>query len=587
MADYSNKKHIKNFACPSCSKTGSGSSAALYRLADDKEVWICYEPGCPTKNKYQTTPWENRETVAEPATPRARSATYGHPTKEEVEQYPVADIVHKGIRADTLKYFGDRVSYNEVTGEVDTIYYRYQIKNMLAGWKVKGLPKEWKNSIGSTKGVDPAGWHLLKPSKKVIITEGEDDRSIVHQVLNDHFKAKGYNSVCHVISLPHGSNLGDLLETKGELLKKMFKEVVLCFDQDKPGQDAVDAFVTGYDPTRVLIMNVPGKDANEAYLEYGPDAIITAFYDAAPPDLGGMVSLRDCLKEAYTGDVMGLSYPWSTMTQQSGGSKAPEMFLLMGASGGGKTDIATEMARHFAVQHKLKVNFYSLEMSLKKSARRLISKHVGRKQLAASTPEQEAADLEALGDLPDLLSFYDIKKGMLTSGHLINLIRQQTVLKGVKVHFIDNLSQLTAGKKAEKEAIDQFILDLKDLTEKYELRIFLLAHLNRNVPGKISFECGAKVGTDNLYGSGHPHKWADTFLAVERNQFHSDPNIRNTTICRWLKTRDEDHNATGLVFALKYSSDTSCYTTTDPIDIIEREETDDEERENRMSKNRF
>ncbi len=564
------KKHIRSYACPVCSKSGQGTSASEYETQEGKKVWICWEAGCPTGNKFKELVEDSAEPfhILESRMPRRTFNPLV--TREDVTQYPSDSLHHKGITQETVDRFGIKVTYNETTGEIDTVYYPYYIKKSLSGYKVKKLPKEFLNSIGSTKGVDPFGWHLLKPARKIIITEGEDDACIIYQVLTAHFKNKNYGSECQVISLPNGAQVRDLIETKAKQLAKMFDEVILAFDMDKAGQKAVQDFTMLWDPTKLKVMEFPAKDANEAFLEFGEQSIIDSFWNAKAPELGGMVFLEDMIDLAYEGDTDGLSYPWDVMTSQTGGSKEPELFVLMGGSGGGKTDLATEMARHFAQFHGLDVNYYSLEMSLKKSARRMISKQVGRKKIQDTAPEQIVLDKQSLSPIQKKLAFYDISKGMLTTSHLINLMRQQTVLRGVKIHFIDNLTQLTNGSKQEKTEIDDFIAQLKDLMERYDLRVFLLVHLNRDKGSMVDFEEGASISPRNLYGSGAPHKWCDTLMAVERNQYHSDPEIRNTTICRWLKTRDEDNAATGKIFALKYDSETGLYKQTKPIDIIEK-----------------
>jgi twinkle protein len=488
--------------------------------------------------------------------------------------FAIKELRTRGISADTAQHYGIKVSMNSTTGEVDTHYFPYYIKKELAGYKVRRLPKQFLQDVGSIKGVsikgvDPFGWHLIKPGKKLIITEGEYDACILHQALTMHSQKTGYN-VPSVVSLANGAQVGNLIESKFKQLDK-YDEIILCFDDDGAGRKAVQDFSMAYNPEKVKVMTLTHKDANEAYLEDGPEALIEAFYSAKALELGGMVSLRDCFDLAYEGEDQGLSYPWPIMTKHSGGNRAPEIMILMSGSGAGKTDVVTEIIRHFALEHKLDVSFYSLEMSLKKSSQRLIGKQVLRRKLADSTPKQIEEDKLSSAELLDRVKFYDMKQGLLNADHLIYLMRQQAVLHKTKVHVIDNLTQLTSGDKNEKATIDKFIKDLKDLAERYELRVFLVVHLNRGGNGSVGFESGARIGPEHLYGSGGPAKWADTVLALERNQYHTDEDTRNVTICRWLKDR-ESGESTGKIFALKYDHETGGLSPTEPVNIIESED---------------
>lgn len=561
------KTFIGNENCPDCSETGTSKSRSRYKLEDGREFTTCRDPKCPTKGKAKFNASSNYKAPV-------KNFNQYRLTREDIQTYPTKDLDTRGIREDTAKKYGVKVSYNETTGEIDTHYFPYYIKKQLAGYKVRRLPKEFLGDIGSIKGVDPFGWQKVKSAKKLIITEGEYDCMVVYQVLMDYSKKMDYNIEPQVISLASGAQVKTLLKEKEKDLRK-YDEVVLCFDMDEAGQQAVQDFAVAFDSDKVKVMELPCKDANDTLLEEGPQAIVSAFYNAQPPRLGGMVSLRDCFNMAYEEEEKGLSYPWDIMTKQSGGLKSPEIVIIMSGTGAGKTDIVTEIVRYIATVHELDIAFYSLEMSLQKSAKRLISKQVGRKQLHDATEEQRQQDEKATEKLLDKVKFYDIKQGMLDAKHLIYLMKQQAALDGTQVHVIDNLTQLTSGDKNEKAIIDQFIKDLKDLSERYGLRVFLIVHLNRNSSTDRGFEAGAQIGLEHLYGSGGPAKWADTVLALERNQYHPDEETRNTTICRWLKDRSAGES-TGRVFALKYNSETGELTKTAPIDITKDDEKDEE-----------
>jgi twinkle protein len=96
-------------------------------------------------------------------------------------------------------------------------------------------------------------WHSAA-KKKVIITEGELDTLSVSQVL-DH--------QCPVVSLPNGSGAASKhISTRLKWLNG-FDEIMLCFDQDEPGQKAVNACIPLFPPDKVTVAKLPLKDASE------------------------------------------------------------------------------------------------------------------------------------------------------------------------------------------------------------------------------------------------------------------------------------------------------------------------------------
>ena len=71
------------------------------------------------------------------------------------------------------------------------------------------------------------------------------------------------NNKYPVVSVPNGANAAkkDIKKQLEWLLQ--FKEVVLCFDNDKVGSEAAQEVASLFPPKFVRIVNLPEKDAND------------------------------------------------------------------------------------------------------------------------------------------------------------------------------------------------------------------------------------------------------------------------------------------------------------------------------------
>ena len=98
------------------------------------------------------------------------------------------------------------------------------------------------------------GQHQCGTNKYITLCEGELDAASVYEMTGKKWD---------VVSLRSGaSNAAKEVKEQLEWLES-YETVVLCFDADKPGQDAVDQVKDLFSPNKLKIVKLPLKDASE------------------------------------------------------------------------------------------------------------------------------------------------------------------------------------------------------------------------------------------------------------------------------------------------------------------------------------
>lgn len=187
---------------------------------------------------------------------------------QEIATYKTVAVNDRRLRAATLDYFEAKTSLSEVDGATPTaIFWPVTVDGALTGYHVKTLgDHKFVYNVGNTKGGDLIGWTQAKTSGgwKLIITEGPEDMASVHRIYEMYEKDEKYLPA--VVSLPRGASSAKAVISKQlQQIKSIFKEVVLCFDDDVAGQKAVQD-VMQILPTAKTV-TLPYKDANECLMQ--------------------------------------------------------------------------------------------------------------------------------------------------------------------------------------------------------------------------------------------------------------------------------------------------------------------------------
>lgn len=409
--------------------------------------------------------------------------------------------------------------------------------------------------VGSAKGVELFGQHLWKSSggKRLVITEGEIDAMSFSQAFNNSWP---------VVSIPSGAG-GAVKAVKDNLdFVESYDEVVIAFDNDKPGREATAKVATLLTPGKAKMLAYPEgyKDGSDMLQAGKVKEMTVAVWEAKQYRPDGILSGSD-LWEACEKDIeWGLSYPWATLTNLTYGIRLGELVALGAGTGLGKTDVFKEIALHLATVHGEKVGIIFLEEAPKHTALCLAGKYADKtfhipKETYTKEEKQRAFDkvfYDTHGS--DRIFLYN-HFGFTDWDTIKAQIRFMSVSFGVKYIFLDHITALVSGDKDgdERKSLDYIMTDMATLVRSLPLNIHFISHLA--TPEGKPHEEGGRVMIKHFRGSRAIGQWSSFMFGLERDQQAEDATVRHRSVMRCLKDRYTGQS-TGEKFFLRYNPDT-------------------------------
>lgn len=254
-----------------------------------------------------------------------------------IEDYPTLALPDRKLKQQYLEYFGIKIGVSEEDGETPKLhYYPYYKGNKLVAYKVRIIENKRMFSIGDQKDVDLFGWEqaLQAGGKKIIICEGELDAVSIFQICKEANAGNKYADLNPaVVSLAHGaaSAAKDLAKALPEI-RRNFKQVVLCFDNDEAGEKAVEDVLKIIPDALVAIL--PAKDANDCIMEGKNRRAYAALqFNAAKPKNTRLVQTSAVVEEAKQEVPWGFSYPYHQLTELTRGRRLGETYYFGGGVG--------------------------------------------------------------------------------------------------------------------------------------------------------------------------------------------------------------------------------------------------------------
>ena len=400
----------------------------------------------------------------------------------------------------------------------------------MVGQKVRDKDKNF-SIVGTISNV-LFGINLArKGGKMIIITEGEIDAMSVSQAMGNTWPA---------VSVPNGAQSADKAIAANLEFLETYERVILCFDGDKPGREAVEKCVALFSPGKVSITDMGSyKDANEMLMGAGSSVLRSTIWEAKEWRPDGVVNLAD-LKERISKRLeMGIQYPWEGLNKLLFGFRPQELVTWCAGTGVGKTAVVSELVYHLIMKGQ-KVGIVYLEEGVARAGRRIVGLHMN-KPLHLPSAEYDDAEFDAAFDATlgsGNLVAYD-HFGSLNEEVLLNRIRYMVKGLGCQVVVLDHISMVVSGADLdadERRMLDHTMTALRSLTQETGASFHVVSHLRRP-PGTGSHEEGRQVSLSHLRGTQAIAQLSDAVVALERNQQSDDETDRNTTTVRVLKNR--------------------------------------------------
>jgi len=512
-----------------------GSNDGLQVFQQDDGTFDAY---CFACGKYEKDPYNGGEppkfNPPDPAEVKARI--------QELIKYPVHDLPERRLKKYAFDHFGVRMEVSEQDGVTPTVvYFPYGSENGLVGWKARavGVKRMW--GVGSLKKVLPFGWKkaLRSGSKTLYITEGEYDAVALYQILKDMNKHTAYEDMEHaVISLPSGS--GSARQTISGLsqeIRRNFKDVVLVFDMDEPGQAAAEEVCKIFPEAKVAAL--PYKDANECLMQGASKACKAAVVYRATKPKNSRVVYGSSLREAARKEPEhGLSWPWQGMTDATRGIRRGETLYFGAGVKMGKSELVNALAAHIIKEHNRPVYMIKPEEALPKSYKLLLGKIAGRIFHDPNVPfDEEAFDAadQLVGDKAIFQDIYQFGRWE----DLKEDIMYTVVNDGVQDVFIDPITCFTNTMNSAEanEHLTLIAAELSAMAKDLDFTAYIFCHLK--APEGVPHERGGAVLSSQFAGSRAMMRSCNYMIGLEGNK---DPELdmleRNVRYLRILEDRE-------------------------------------------------
>jgi len=447
-------------------------------------------------------------------------------TRADIEEYKSASYKSRGLGMAVMQFYKVKCGFDD-RGNKDSFYFPYS-----DGYKRRKLPKEF-TWVGKAGGLFGKGC-FSGNGKRLVITEGEFDALAVQQAY-----IQKYDKTYPVVSLPSASGLAELLKERQWI--RSFEEVILCFDEDEAGRNALDEAIkiVGYDKARVT--KLPRKDANAVLLEDDFETLIRAIWNAESRMPTGILSTEEVWKQlSEYNSLPSMPYPdcLGGLNDKLKGMRNGEISLFVSGTGCGKSTMMREIILEVLAESDEKVGIVSLEESPAETARKLAGMHLRR------NPAEDEISLEDIKVgfdkvfKDDRITLLD-HQGSIGESSIIEQL-EYMALTGCRKIIVDHITILVS-EGAEglygNEATDKVMNDLAKLVKRHDLWIGLVSHLRKAPTDKKSFEEGRMPSLDDIKGSGSIKQVSYDIIGFARNLTAETDEARNKVEISVLKCR--------------------------------------------------
>jgi len=478
---------------------------------------------------------------------QGEDATSAKPTSErrkELIDGVFRDLSQRGLTEETCRKWGYRVGqYNGYTVHIAPYYS--EITGAEVAQKLRFRNKDF-TVLGSLKDAGLFGQRLWRTGgKRLVIVEGELDAMSVSQAQDHRWP---------VVSIPNGASGAAKALAKHLEWVNSYEKVVLCFDQDEAGREAVAKCVGLFPPGKVAVAVLPLKDANDMLVAGRQKELVTALWEAQDFRPDGIVKLEDVAEAAMEPPSKGASWFIPELDELLFGRRLGECVALGAGTGIGKTDFIMEQIAHDVVVLKQKAAIFALEQLPKETVQRVAGKVASKRFHVPDgswTPAELRAAIDVLKTSAPLYLFDHF--GAAEWDIIKERIRYLAHSEGVKFFYLDHLTALAAAEEDERVGLERIMSEMGSLVKELNIWILFVSHLA--TPEGKSHEEGGRVTIRQFKGSRAIGYWSVFMLGMERDQQAGDETERHTTTLRVLKDRLTGQ-ATGQTVALAYDAAT-------------------------------
>lgn len=453
---------------------------------------------------------------------------------ETGEFYTLSD---RCISLDTAKKYGVKSVKNQ-NGDIVEHSYPYFINHEQVAAKVRKQDKTF-SWTAPPKGTGLFGQQLFQSGGKYLtIVEGECDAMAAYELMGSKWA---------VVSIKNGAASADKDIKENLEYVESFDNVIINFDNDKPGKEAAQKVARLLRPGKAKILNIPNgyKDANDMLRQRKHQEYVQAWWNSELYTPSGVLNVSS-QKDSYKNREKKEShpYPWVGLNKKLEGIRLGELVTLTGGTGLGKSSVTRELEHHLIKTTEDNVGIIALEENWHRTVDGIMSIEAD-KRLHLDSVRSEISDVEIDHYYHSLFEGKNSDRvwihahlGMNDVESIFSKLRFMIIGCDCKWIVVDHLHMLVlmTAEQDERKAIDDIMHRLRSLVEETGCGMILVSHLRR-VDGNRGHENGIETGLSHLRGSQSIAQLSDCVISLERNQQSDDPVEASTTKVRVLKSR--------------------------------------------------
>ncbi len=259
-----------------------------------------------------------------------------------------------------------------------------------------------------------------------------------------------------------------------------------------------------------------------------------------------LIESFDRLDELHkrAGGLRGVPTGFSSLDNMLAGMQNSNMLVLAARPGIGKTALGLNIARHVAIEEKIPVGIFSLEMSQEELVDRLLVRQAeidGWKLKTGRLDEKDFSRLsDAMGTLAEAPLFIDDTPGISVM-EMRTKARRLKAEKGLGLLIADYL-QLIHGRNLENrvQEVSEISQGLKNLARELKIPLLAISQLSR----AVEIRGGQRPRLADLRESGSIEQDSDVVMFL----FHEDEEDRENVTLEIAKHRNGPVGQIGLRF---------------------------------------
>lgn len=350
------------------------------------------------------------------------------------------------------------------------------------------------------------------PIDIVTVSEKLKEFKVLKRLGGKAFLARLANEVPTAANVESYGRIIKALSAKRELISAAGRITEKAFDESLPAIELLDmAEQEIFSLSQKHLKSVPTSLKE----------VLTASFDR----LDELQKMGSGLRGVPTGFTM--------LDKMLAGMQDSNLLVLAGRPGLGKTAFCLNIARHVAVEKKIPVCMFSLEMSKEELVDRLLVRQglidAWKLKTGQLTPTDFDSLSEAMGVLAEAPLYIDDTPG-LTVTELRTKARRLQVDKGIKFIVVDYLQLMHGSTRDNRvQEVSEISQGLKNLARELRVPVLALAQLSRAMETR-----GGRPKLSDLRESGSIEQDADVVMFLHRE----DEEVREMVTCSIEKHRN-------------------------------------------------